>query len=196
MNTWFNWRTVVGSTVLAVILAGTLFLVAGKSFALSGLGLFFAITTVISMGMNMYQLIRDRMKYRMKYRPLNNQLIGVHNDLKNRGLRAYQRQLLLTTPEGMAADVNSLRLEFFDFTNETNLAFNTLREHVVAIIHTLDPNATSSRVFRAADFGLNEQERAFNATYMKRYTENVFRQQPDASTSSESGVSEGDAAQS
>lgn len=165
MSAWLNWRTAVASSGLAVLIAGTLFLLTGQTFALSGLDLFFAITTAVSLGFNLWQLFRDR----YKYEPLKNSLIGLFNDLKNRQLRAHQRQLLITSNAGMAAPVESVRLEFYDFVEEMKMSLEEVREHVVASIYTLDPDASTQQVFRAAEFGLNAKERQFREEGMDRF---------------------------
>lgn len=165
INSWFNWRTAIGSILLGLLIAGTLFLSTGQSFSLSGLDLFFAITTVISLGFNLWQLFRDR----YKYAPLKNSLIGLFNDLKHRQLRAHQRQILITSPAGMTASVEAVRLEFYDFVEETKMSLEEVREHVVAAIYTLDPDASTQQVFRAAEFGLNAKERQFREEGMDRF---------------------------
>lgn len=165
MSGWFTWRTAIGSVVLGVFFAGALFWFTQRPFSLSGLELFFTITTLISLGVNLWQLFRDR----YKYAPLRDSLIGLFNDLKGRSLRAYQRQLLITSPAGMALPLEAVRLEFYDFVQETTQSLEQLREHVVAAIHTLDPNASTQEVFRAAEFGLTEQERQFRKDGMDRF---------------------------
>lgn len=80
MSGWFTWRTTIGSVVLGVFFAGALFWFTQRPFSLSGLELFFTITTLISLGFNLWQLFRDR----YKYAPLRDSLIGLFNDLKGR----------------------------------------------------------------------------------------------------------------
>jgi hypothetical protein len=167
MRAWLNWRTAIGSIVLASIGTTALVVFAKTEVKLSGLDLFFAITTVISLGFNLWQLFRDR----YKYEPLKNALLGLHNDLKGRSLRAHARQLLITSNAGMATPVEALRLEFYDFADETKMTYEELREHVVAAVHTLDSEASSQQVFRASEFGLNAQERQFREEGMERYIE-------------------------
>ena len=169
MRAWLTWRTAIGSILLAVVLAAALLLSRAQSLSLSGLDLFFAVTTVVSLGFNLWQLFRDR----YKYAPLKNSLIGLFNDLKGRQLRAYQRQSLITSNAGLAAPVEAVRLEFYDFVQETMQSLEQLREHIVAAIQTLDPEASTQQVFRAAEFGLNEQERRFRQEGMERYIQNA-----------------------
>lgn len=171
MGSWFNWRTAVASIVSGAVPAVALFSWAGETFSLSGLDLFFAITTVVSLGFNGWQLVRDR----YKYAPLTNSLIGLSNDLKGRGLRAHQRQLVITSSEGMKLSVEAVRLEFYDFVGETFQNMEQLREHVVAAIKTLKPDITNEQVFRAAEFGLNEQELELRRESMQRFVESTRR---------------------
>ena len=128
-----------------------------RDSSLSGLDLFFAITTVVSLGFNLWQLFRDR----YKYAPLKNSLIGLFNDLKGRQMRAYARTQLITSQAGMSLDVQAIRLEFYDFVEASKLDLEQVREHLVAAIMTLDPDTNTSQVFRAGEFGLTEQEARF-----------------------------------
>lgn len=164
MKVWFTWRTMIGSIVLGLAFTGTFILLTGQTVSLSGLDLFFTITTIISLGFNVWQFLRDQ----YKYAPLRDSLIGLFNDLKGRSLRAYMRQQLIVSHAGMTQTLESVRLQFYDFVQETTQDFEQLREHVVALINTLDPNLSSQEVFRAADFGLTEQERQFKKSFMER----------------------------
>ena len=169
MGSWFNWKTAIGAIAFGLLFAVTLFMWTGQTFALSGLDLFFALTTVISLGFNLWQLFRDR----YKYAPLKNSLLGLFNDLKSRQLRAPQRQLLITSNAGMSSSIEAVRLEFYDFVDETKSSLEQVREHVVAAIYTLDPDASTQQVFRAAEFGLNEQERRLREEGMDRFLESA-----------------------
>lgn len=165
MKGWFSGRTLIGSLVLGTAIGLLLFEISGTEFTLSGLDLFFAITTVVSLGFNLWQLFRDH----YKYQPLKNGLIGLFNDLKGRQLRAFQRQQLLTSQASANLPRDALQLEFFDFVQETTQSLEQLREHVVAAIHALDPNASAQQAFRAAEFGLNDQEKQFRREQMDRF---------------------------
>jgi hypothetical protein len=125
---------------------------------------FFAIAAVVSFVFNLWQLFRDH----YKYTPLKDSLIGLFNDLKGRQLRAYQRQHLITSKASMSLPAEAIRLGFYDFVQETTQSLEQLREHVVASIHVLDPDASTQQVFRAAEFGLTEQERQFRQEGMER----------------------------
>lgn len=169
MNAWLNWRTGISSITLALLMTLSLIQLTDKEFSLSGLDLFFATTTVISLGVNLWQLFRDR----YKYTPLKNSLIGLFNDLKSRQLRAYRRQQLITSSSGAALSLEAIRLEFSDFGYETTQSLDQLREHVVAAIHTLDPDASTQQIFRASEFGLTDKERQFREEGMERFIENA-----------------------
>ena len=168
MDGWFNWRTAVGSIVLGLAFAVLLFTWNEQQFTLSGLDLFFAVTTAVSVGFNLWQLFRDR----YKYAPVSDTLIGLFNDLKGRQQRTYQRQLLITSHAGMALPLEAVRLEFYDFVNETTQALEQLREHVVAAIHIVDPSVSTQQIFRAAEFGLSERERRFREEDMESFRQN------------------------
>src|SRR5688500_1326165 len=151
MRAWLNWKSVVSSIVLGLVFAFSLFLWTGRQFSLSGLDLFFAITTVISIAFNLWQLFRDQ----YKYDPLKNSLIALFNGLKGRQLRCVERRQMLTSPSSLAADANAMRREFYDFVGETTQTLDQLKEHVVGAIHTLGPTISNEQIFRAAEFGLN-----------------------------------------
>lgn len=183
MSLWLNWKTAIASISLGLIVSFALFLLTGRSFMLSGLDLFFALTTIISLGFNLWQLFRDR----YKYEPLKNSLIGLFNDLKSRQLRAHQRQLLVTSEAGAAATAEAMRLEFYDFVEETKIGLEQLREHVVAAIHTLDPEASTQQVFRAAEFGLTKKEREFREEGMDQFMENARAARAETTILSDGG---------
>lgn len=164
MSHWFNFRTVIGAITVGAVLAWALFSLTDRTFSLSGLDLFFAITTLVSLGFNLWQLFRDR----YKYDPLKNSLIGLFNDLKGKQLRAHQRSMLVYTKQALDLPVEATRLEFYDFAQEMSQSLDQLREHVVASIQTLDPSASTQQVFRAAEFGLTEQERRFREQGIER----------------------------
>jgi len=162
MREWINWRSAIGSVILGVVFAAALFYSTDADISLSGLDLFFAITTAVSLGFNLWQLIRDR----YKYHPIKSSLIGLFNDIKARQLRVHLRHKFLASPGAMNAPIDVLRAEFADFVQEILQSYEQLREHVVANIHMVDPNASNHQVFRAADFGLTEQEKTFRSEFM------------------------------
>jgi hypothetical protein len=163
VKSWLSWRLAVGSVLCGMVFTILLFWWARQRLSLSGLDLFFAITTVISFGFNLWQLFRD--KY--KYTPLRNSLIGLFNDLKSRQARSYQLQPLIVSPP-VELSLDAVRFEFYDFVQENIQGLEQLREHVVAGIYTLDPEASTQEVFRASEFGLTEGEKAFRQEWMER----------------------------
>ncbi len=106
MNQLLNARTWIVAGLLALVATSSLFMVSEREFTLSDTDLFFAITTVISLGFNLWQWFRD--KY--KYTPLKNSLIGLFNDIKGRQLRAFQRQELIASNVGMSLSLDNVRL--------------------------------------------------------------------------------------
>ncbi len=164
MTAWLTWRTIIGSLLAGSIYSIMLFHWSDKQFSLSGTEIFFAVTTIISLALNLWQLIRDR----YRYGPLKGSMFGLLNDLKSRQLRAYQRQALITSPAGMALPLEAVRLEFYDFAGEAIQGGEQLKEHVVGIIHTLDPAASTQQVIRASEFGLTEQDRRLREQFLER----------------------------
>src|SRR5690606_8196316 len=90
-------------------------------------------------------------------------------DLKGKQLRAHQRSMLIYTKHGLELPIEAARLEFYDFAQEMFQSLDQLREHVVASIQTLDPDASTQQVFRAAEFGLTDQERRFREKGMEKF---------------------------
>jgi|GEM_PF-1410750 len=183
METWLNWRTWITAIVLALVLSALLFIMTERAFNLSGLDLFFAFTTVVSLVFNFWQMLRDR----YKYVPLKNSLIGLFNDLKGRHLRAHQRQILINSKDNLQLDVNAVRMQFYDYVQENLQTLNQLREHVVAAIYTLDPQISDQQVFRAADFGQTQQEREYKEQALKRFHEKAINVVPTANISGSEG---------
>src|SRR5690606_17733860 len=132
MSRWLNFRSIITAILLSLLISWGLFSAKGEEFKLSGLDLFFALTTLISLAFNLWQLFRD--KY--KYTPLKNSLIGLFNDLKGKQLRAHQRSMLIYTKHGLELPIEAARLEFYDFAQEMFQSLDQLREHVVASIQT------------------------------------------------------------
>jgi hypothetical protein len=81
--------------------------------------------------------------------------------------------------------VEAVRLEFYDFAEETKQALEQLREHVVAAIHTLDPGASTQEVFRAADFGMSEKEKRLRLEGFERYLQRTESDAPRPAIASE-----------
>lgn len=53
------------------------------------------------------------------------------------------------------------------------MSLEEVREHVVAAIYTLDPDASTQQVFRAAEFGLNAKEKQFREEGTDRFIQNA-----------------------
>ena len=166
MKALSNVRYYLVSIVSGLVGAAILFYANAVPFTLSGLDLFFAGTTIISLGFNLWQLSRER----FKYEPLKNSLIAVFNDLKAKQLRAHNRQQLLLSASSQKSTLEATQREFFDFTAEMNLAFEQLKEHTVGAIHTLDASVSSSDVFRAANFGMTEDELRQRKEYLESFS--------------------------
>lgn len=134
----------------------------GGGLSLSGLDLFFFVTTVLSLMLNLLQIERDN----QTYGPLRASLIALFNDLKARQLRATQRQQLLRQQK--PDEAGTLHLQFYDYTMESVSSYEQIKEHVVGAIHTLDPEISSAHIFTAANFGMTPEE-------IRRRNEDFFK---------------------
>lgn len=159
--------TIVGATGLA--LAGVLLWrwLGAPATSLSTLDLFFVGTTCISIAINIWQIARDR----HKYAPLKYHLIALFNDLKSRQLRTFQREQLLLLPVTANLPQHAIVLSFVDFIRETQQGLEQLREQTVGAIYSVDPDVSGTQVFRAAEFGLNEEEMKIRKEHMRRYAD-------------------------
>lgn len=91
------------------------------------------------------------------FKPIYNGLIGLFNDVKNKGTYCYTRQSLLFHKDSPYKDIEVLRWNFYEFITETIAHFQSLREHIVPILKTIEPS--EDRVFKEADFAVTQDEK-------------------------------------
>lgn len=159
----FGKWVLIGATFIAI--AGALLWMhsRGASLNLDALNLFFVVTTILSLAFNLYQFMQER----HRHGPLRNALISLSNGLKAKQLRYHEAQSNVVALTKSGANINVLAVELYDSIREILHDLEELREHVVGAVLTLDPNA-SEAVFRASEFGLNDQEKQFRREGMDR----------------------------
>jgi len=115
------------------------------------------IVTIFSVVGNILQFQKLSQIEKQRFTPLYNGLVGLFNDAKNKGQYCYLRQSFLLAPDSPYKSIESLRGNFYEFTVEAAKDFNSLVEHIVAILKTIDPS--DKRVFKGIDFALTEREK-------------------------------------
>lgn len=63
----------------------------------------------------------------------------------------------MRAPDNPYKSIESLRGNFYEFIVETAKDFNSLVEHIVALLKTIDPS--DKRVFKGIDFAQTEKEK-------------------------------------
>lgn len=126
---------------------------------LTGLEIFFIITTLLSLVGNVIQFMmgyRDR-KYILK--PISSSLIAIFNDIKNKTLHAFIEQGALGNPKNPHT-IDTLKWQSASFAQAMITYLQGLQEAVVGVLVTLNPKDKEGKeVFRASDYGLTEEEK-------------------------------------
>ena len=160
-----KWLAVAGfliGLVFAAIYAGSL----DRPFQLSALELFFVVTTVASLGLNLYQYVKTQ----SVNRPLLNHLVGVFNDIKSKQQACWVvERNSLACPESSQGRRDS-PVGVRGFAMMLTGSFQQLQEAVVAAIVTLDPSdPVGNRAFRAQEYGLTGEERDMREIQRRRF---------------------------
>jgi hypothetical protein len=74
---------------------------------------------------------------------------------------------VLFNPKNPHKDTETLRWDFSEFAYFMNQILIGYQEHVVGALKALDVN--EGEVFKAGDFGLNEEEKAYKKDWWERY---------------------------
>lgn len=91
------------------------------------------------------------------FKPTYNGLIGLLNDVKNRSMHCYGKQNILFAKDNPHKDIETLKWDFWEFAREVIGYLDGFREHIVAILKTMNPN--EDQIFKAADFALTEEDK-------------------------------------
>ena len=105
------------------------------------------VVTLVSIVINIWQFQKWRQIKKETLKPIYNGLIGLFNDVKNKGTYCYGRRNLLFARNTPYNTIEVLRWNFYEFITETISDFESLREHIVPILKTIEPR--EERVFKA-----------------------------------------------
>lgn len=134
--------------------------------SLTGLEIFFIVTTVISLVFNVLQW-RDGKALRA---PLTNALIAVFNDIKAKTNNVFFTYNTLFNPNNPHQDIATLRWEYGLFAQSVLGSLQGFQEQLVGLLVSLNPDDNDgARAFRASDFGLTFQEKTLKEENLKRY---------------------------
>jgi len=122
---------------------------------------------IVSVVINIIQYQKQRQMKKETLRPIYNGLIGLFNDVKNKGTHCHRRQNLLFARDNPYNTVEALKRNFYEFIIETISHFESLREHIVPILKTVDPSEES--VFKGADFGITDKEKEVRKKFDERW---------------------------
>ncbi len=136
---------------------------------LTGLEIFFIITTLVSFFFNLYQLMISRREKQSLQIPLTNILAALFNDVKSKTNSVYGTQQFLFHPKSPHKEIETLRWEFWRFAEAVIDSLRGFQEALVGALITLNPKDRDGKlVFRSADYGLTEDEKKVRDEYIKR----------------------------
>jgi hypothetical protein len=142
------------------------------ALGLTSLEIFFISTTLLSIFFNLYQFMVGRKEKRALHAPLTNTLIGLFNDIKSKGLTAFNTQQLLLAPQNPHRELDTLKWEYFHFIQSVIGYLSGFQEALVGALVTLNPEDKEGKLsFRASDYGLTEDEKEQRKQYMKRWAQ-------------------------
>ena len=134
--------------------------------------IFFILTTIVSLFINLFQFMIWWRDQNNRFRPLSNSLVALFNDVKAKSLHCYYIQNTLRNPKNPHTDLSTLRWEFISYTQTMIAALQGFQESVVGLLATLNPNdKDGTNVFRSSDYGLTEQERELKKKNFERFQE-------------------------
>ena len=126
----------------------------------------FSIFELVSLGftvllgiVTIVQFLQNRHMKKDAFKPVYNGLIGVFNDVKNREKQSSAKLNLLYAEGNPYGSLEVVKMNYYDFKRENIQNLGSLREHIVPILKTIEPN--QDKIFQAADFALTTQEKLF-----------------------------------
>ena len=139
---------------------------------LTSLEIFFIVTTILSLFLNLYQLMTAR-KYRASFHtPLSNGLIALFNDIKQKSLNAFLTQQRLFNIQNPHKEIGTLKWDYVQFAQSMMDNLRGFQESVVGLIVTLNPQDKEGKMaFRASGYGLTEEEKELNRDRAKHWIE-------------------------
>jgi len=144
---------------------------------LTTLEIFFIITTILSLFLNLYQLMRARKEKAALRAPLSNSLIALFNDVKSKTTSVFETQQVLFSKQNPHKEIDTLRWEYFQFTKNVINFLSGFQESLIGALVTLNPeDKEGEKVFKAADYGLTEQEKELRRGYMEHFEDQQIKQ--------------------
>lgn len=144
--------------------------------SLSGLEVFFIITTIISFVFNVLQWRESK----ASKEPLSNALVGTFNDIKSKTNAVLFAYNALFNPNNPHKDVNTLRWEYGLFLQYVLNFLQGLQEQVVSVLVSLRPDDKDGKLaFRASDYGLTEQDKELRRESFERFKARMAAPAPE-----------------
>jgi len=128
----------------------------GVLLSLTGLELFFIVTTLISLGFNVLQWRESK----ASKEPLASALISIFNDIKSKSNVVLFSYNALFNPANPHKDIDTLRWECGLFMQNVLAQLQGFQEQVVGMLVSLRPDDVDGKlVFRATEYGLTQQDK-------------------------------------
>ncbi|MDD1779286.1 MAG: hypothetical protein LUQ65_14055 [Candidatus Helarchaeota archaeon] len=144
---------------------------------LTTLEIFFIITTILSLFLNLYQLMTARKEKAALRAPLSNSLIALFNDVKSKTTSLFETQQFLFSKQNPHKEIDTLRWDYFQFTKNVINFLSGFQESLVGTLVTLNPeDKEGEKAFKAANYGLTEQEKELRRGYMERFKDQQMKQ--------------------
>lgn len=129
---------------------------------LNWLDIIIIFSALVSFAWNIWQYVEKK----KTVLPLKSMLTALFNDIKAKSLHAYRVQQLLYVPENPHSDIQTLRWDYYSFTNTTIHNLQGFQEIVVGLLVSLDPNDKEGKgAFKAFDYGLSDQDKEIRKKY-------------------------------
>ena len=143
---------------------------------LTTLEMFFIVMTILSLFLNLYQLMRARKERAALRAPLSNGLIALFNDVKSKIMSVFETEQVLFSKENPHKEIDTLRWEYFQFTKNVINFLNGFQEGLAGALVTLNPaDKEGEKVFKAAEYGLTESEKEIRRGYMERFKDQQIK---------------------
>lgn len=133
---------------------------------LSGLDVFFIITTIISLVFNIIQW-RESKAWRD---PLSNALVGTFNDIKSKTNVVFFSYNALFNPKNPHKTVETMQWEYGLILQYMLNFLQGLQEQVVSVLVSLRPDDKEGKLaFHAGDYGLTPQDKEFRKQHFEQF---------------------------
>lgn len=129
-----------------------------------------AITSII---FNIIQGVYSYLRSNYYYKPIYNSLFGLFNSIKGKSLNIYGKQNLLFSPDNPHNELNTVKWDYYEFTQEMINFLDGIREHIVS---TLKSMQSKEEPYKASEFGLTAEEKKQREEFAKKYKKNQKKQ--------------------